>query len=177
MERGGLKSPGQGSWFVHRDHEKAGRVEQDTMWGCRALLHTSSEPYVAWLRMCVHMACASILQSSLKGTIRQCTLSFPPRENGTDATSASQLPLWLASCVPPVSQRSLCLHLFSPLCSHSLPIYFRLPHFFSLSLFFRPCLKVVFPGSVRLPPPRCYSKIKIKTGGGGGGSGSQAVSC
>lgn len=95
---------------------------------------------LAVCHMCKGCACAFIwsvhayFRAVLKGTIRQYTFSFPSCENGIDATPASRLPLWLASCVPPVNQRSFCLHLSSP-CSHSLPIYFHLPHISSFPVF------------------------------------------
>lgn len=113
----------------------------------------------------------AFLRSGFKGTIWQCTFSFLRCENGSDVTPASQLPLWLASCVPPVSQRSFRLRL-SPLCSHSLPICFHLPHFSSLPCS-RPRLKVVFSGCAKLPLP--HSKIKIKREEGAKGSASQTM--
>lgn len=52
-----------------------------------------------------------ILESGFRGTIRQYTFGLQPCENSSDATPASLLPLWLESCVPPVSQCSFCLNL------------------------------------------------------------------
>lgn len=71
---------------------------------------------------CVFIGLVHVLETGFKGTIRQCTFSFLPRLNGNDATRASQLPLWLASCVPPVRWCSFRLPL-SSLCSHAFHIF------------------------------------------------------
>lgn len=46
-------------------------------------------------------------------------------QNAADATSASQLPLWLASCAPPVSGAR-----FASVYTHTFHIYFHLSFFF-----------------------------------------------
>lgn len=108
--------------------------------------------------LCAFTWCALILQSRWKRKIRKRTISLPPCENSIDATPASQLPLWLTSCAPPVKQHSFCLWSFFALLSPSFLFTFISP-VSPLS----PSSSLPqsgFPRTARLPPRRCYSKIK-----------------
>lgn len=80
-------------------------------------------------RLCtwLHMACTCLPQTGLNKELGNT-------ENDNDAMTASQLPLWLASCLPPVSQCSFCLNL-APTCSHPFLVCFHLPQFIPLPVF------------------------------------------
>lgn len=98
----------QAGWVYFQGHTNDLHWQYAT---CDMALHVSA------YGVCMHI-CEWFLKEQL---------GFPPCENRSDATPASQLPLWLKSCVPPVSPFPFCLHR-SSLCSHSIPIYFNLSH-------------------------------------------------
>lgn len=103
--------------------------------GGRTLLYTCNVPLVGWLCMCVHTACACIFESGFnKDQLGKVpSASYPVKTAMTSRQRHNFLCGWQAVCHL-LASAHFCLRL-SSLCSHSLPIYFHLPHFSSLPVF------------------------------------------
>lgn len=81
--------------------------------------------FVVWPRVFLRVC---VFERGVEERIKPAMFTFLPCENDNEARLASNLPLWLASCVPPVRRLSLISRVLS-----SPP--------FLLPPCFRPCLK------------------------------------
>lgn len=64
-------------------------------------------------RVCFYVARVCVFERGVEERIRPAMFTFLPCENDNEARLASHLPLWLASCVPPVRRLSLISRVLS----------------------------------------------------------------